>query len=119
MYTDSLPTCAPLPSMWSPLQKSTWLAVVAWYGVLVHRCPGSTRNLLQGLHDLLFYYLPALLVQGHDVRQLTWEGGVNGTVKGDVARRVLLRSLALQVHLLDDWECRAEYTRTLSVALMQ
>ena len=54
---------------------------------MVRRCPGSTRNLLQGLHDLLFYYyLPALLVQGHDVRELTWEGGVNGTVKGDVAR---------------------------------
>ena len=56
---------------------------------------------------------------GHDVRELTWEGGVGGTVKGDVARRILQRSLGLQVHLLQDWECRAEYTRTLSVALLQ
>jgi hypothetical protein len=63
--------------------------------------------------------VPALFVLGHDVRRLTWEGGVTGTVKGDVARTVLQRSLALQVHLLGDWECRAEYTRTLSVALLQ
>ena len=67
----------------------------------------------------MFFYVPAVFVLGHDVRELTWEGGVNGLVKGDVARKVLLRSLALQVHLLDDWECRAEYTRTLSVALLQ
>jgi hypothetical protein len=75
--------------------------------------------LLRGLEALLGFYIPALFILGHDVRELTWQGGVSGTVKGDVAHRVLQRSLAVQVHLLQDWECRAEYSRTLSVALLQ
>ena len=64
-------------------------------------------------------YMASVFILGHDVRGLTWQGGMSGTVKGDIARRVLMRSLALQVHLLSDWECKAEYTRTLSIALLQ
>jgi hypothetical protein len=73
---------------------------------------------LRSLHALLYHYLPALFVIGHDVRRLTWEGGVRGTVKGDVAKRVLESCLALQVHLLGDWDARTEYCRTLAVALL-
>ena len=74
---------------------------------------------MRGVQALLDYYVPALFVLGHDVRELTWQGRAGGTVKGNVARRVLQRSLLLQVHLLQDWECRAEYSRTLSIALLQ
>ena len=66
----------------------------------------------------MHHYLPALFVIGHDVRRLTWEGGVAGTVRGDLARRVLEHCLVLQVHLLQDWDARSEYCRTLSVALL-
>ena len=79
-------------------------------------CP--SQRVLRSLHALLYHYLPALFVIGHDVRRLTWEGGVRGTVKGDVAKRVLESCLALQVHLLGDWDARTEYCRTLAVALL-
>ena len=78
-----------------------------------------SRALLRGIHALMYFYIPAVFALGHDVRCLTWQGGVTGTVKGDRARRVLQQCLAVQVQLLGDWECRAEYTRTLSVALLQ
>ena len=76
-------------------------------------------TLLLGLHDLLSFFVPAVFVLGCDVRELTWEGGVGGTATGLMAKRVLQRCLAVQVHLLQDWECQAEYTRTLSTALLQ
>ena len=60
-----------------------------------------------------------LLVLGHGVRTLTWEGGLDGRVTGAHAKKVLTRCLVAQVQLLQDWECRTEYTRTLSVALLQ
>ena len=69
-------------------------AVVVVPGECLH-CPG--QRVLQSLHALLYHYLPALFVIGHDVRRLTWEGGVGGgSVKGDVAKRVLEYCLALQ-----------------------
>jgi len=57
-------------------------------------------------------------VIGFDVRQLNWDGGVDGTTRGDVAKRVMERCLALQVHLMGDWECKLEYSRSLSMALL-
>ena len=48
-----------------------------------------------------------------------WRCGWGWTVKGEYARKVLLRCLACQVQLLGDWDCRTEYCRTLSVALLQ
>ena len=75
--------------------------------------------LLTCLHNLLYSWLPVILLLGHWVRQLTWEGGVDGTIKGDKARVLLLRALAAQVQLLQDWQCETEYCRTLSVALLQ
>ena len=74
--------------------------------------------LLKGLWDVLFFYVPALFVLGHDVRRLTWDGGVGGDVKGALAKEVLENCLALQVHLMGDWHCKLEYTRSLSVALL-
>ena len=78
----------------------------------------TTRVLLLGLHSLLTFYLPALLVLGVHVRELTWMGGLGGTVRGDTARFVLESCLALQVHLMADWQCKKEYTRSLAVALL-
>ena len=74
--------------------------------------------MLQGLHNLLYFYLPALFTLGYKVRKLAWEGRAGGTVRGDLAREVLEQCLALHIQLLGDWECKAEYTRTLSVALL-
>ena len=68
--------------------------------------------------SLLDYFIPALFILGYQVRQLTWEGGVGGRVKGVLAKRILEQCLALQVHLMDDWDGRLEYTRTLSMALL-
>ena len=77
-----------------------------------------TTELLQGLHDLLYFYVPALFALGRDVRELTWEGGLGGTVKGLLAKRMLQKALAVQIDLLQDWECQAEYTKTLCVAIL-
>ena len=67
---------------------------------------------------LLSFYVPALFIIGHNVRTLYWEGGVSGTVKGTLARTVLQQCLGVHVHLQQDWDCKAEYSRTLSVALL-
>ena len=85
-------------------------------GVYWHK---PSRALLSGLENLLTFYVPALFIIGLGVRDLTWDGGLTGSVKGDKARVVLLQSLSLMVHLLQDWGCRSEYTKTLSVALLQ
>lgn len=77
------------------------------------------KALLLGLQSLLGFYLPAVLAIGHDVRELTWEGGLTGTAKGVLARQVLQRCLGVQLALLQDWECKCEYTRSLSIALLQ
>ena len=52
------------------------------------------------------------------VRRLTWEGRPGQSTTGEVAKRLLGHCLAVQVHLLQDWECKSEYSRTLSVALL-
>ena len=81
----------------------------------------STRNyafqLLEGLHDLLTFYAPALLHLGYKVRECTWNGRPNGPIKGDTARTVLEHCLLLQVHLQADWRARTSYVRTISLAL--
>ena len=82
---------------------------------------GSLRNyanqLLEGLHDLLTFYAPALLHLGYKVRECTWNGRPDGPVKGDTARVVLEQCLLLQVHLLEDWRARTSYVRTIALAL--
>ena len=72
----------------------------------------------EGLLALMDFYCPALLLLGTEVRSLTWEGAVGGTVKGDKARRVLEVCLGLQVHITQDLMAKSEYTRSLSVALL-
>ena len=74
--------------------------------------------MLEGLRDLMDFYVPALYLLGVQVRRLTWEGGIGGRFKGDYARRVLETCLALQVHLAEDWTGKQEYCRTLSIALL-
>ena len=85
---------------------------------IVQVVPVVGSQVLHGLDSLLFYYIPLVFSLGYKVRKLTWEGGLDGTVKGDLAKEVLAGCLALHLQLLGDWECKAEYTRTLSVALL-
>ena len=88
------------------------------------RTPGALRDsaysvqILVGLHDLLFFYVPALLQLGFKVRECTWNGRPEGHVKGDTARSVLEHALLIQVHLLRDWSAGTEYVRTMSCALL-
>ena len=82
------------------------------------KCGTCSRVLYSGLRDLLEFFVPALFVLGHQVRRLTWDGRVGGSATGLEAKRVLQCCLALQVHITGDWDCRQEYTRTLSVALL-
>jgi hypothetical protein len=70
------------------------------------------------VRDLLEFYAPALVRLGFLVRQCTWCGGPQGTVKGDTACHILRVCLLIQVHLQDDRDARHEYTRTLAVALL-
>lgn len=75
-------------------------------------------RVLRGLESLLAFYVPALFGLGVLVRQCTWEGRPDQSVKGDVARKVLEQTLAILVHLYSDWEAKEEYVRTIAVALM-
>ena len=43
--------------------------------------PVRVTVLLQGLDVLINFYAPALYLLGIQVRELNWEGGVDGTVK--------------------------------------
>ena len=81
------------------------------------RSPSYATQLVLGLHDLLTFYVPALLQLGYKVRECTWNGRPEGRVRGDTARVVLEHSLLIQVHLLQDWSARTEYVRTISCAL--
>ena len=74
--------------------------------------------LLNGLRQLVNFYVPALFLLGVRARRLTWEGGVHGSRRGDAARRLLETCLGVQVHLTDDWEGKLEYSRTLAIALL-
>ena len=74
-------------------------------------------QLLFGLHDLVFFYVPALLQLGFKVRECAWNGRPEGQVRGDTARGVLEHALLIQVHLLQDWSARTEYVKTISCAL--
>ena len=76
------------------------------------------RRMIGGLADLLDFYVPAVFLLGCDVRRLTWEGGVGGAVTGAHARQVMQNCLAMQLHLTEDFNAAAEYTRSLSVALL-
>lgn len=78
----------------------------------------SVRQMLLGIRALLEFYVPALFIIGRNVRNLAWEGGIGGRYTGTLAREVLEQCLALHMNVLSDWDCKAEYTRTLSVALL-
>lgn len=67
----------------------------------------------------MYFWIPALFSVGNKVRRLYWEGRIGGSARGDLARSVLEQCLLIHVHLLGDWECKAEYTRSISVALLQ
>ena len=66
----------------------------------------------------MYSYVPAVFLIGCQVRKLAWDGQVGGTVKGDLARTVLQRCLAVIVHASQDWDCKLEYSRSISVALL-
>ena len=78
----------------------------------------STSGILQGLHTLLYWYLPCVFALGTMVRRLTWEGRPGQSTTGEVAKRLLGHCLAVQVSLQGDWEGKSEYSRTLSLALL-
>ena len=81
--------------------------------------PSASGRVLQvAVRDLLDFYVPAMVRIGFLVRQCTWCGGPQGTVRGTTAREILHNCLLLQVHLQQDWEAQAEYTRTMAVALL-
>ena len=73
------------------------------------------------LYGLCFgAFIPALVSLGYQVRECTWNGGVNGTVKGDAARAVIEGCLALQMQLLQDWRgCDGSgYPKAMATALL-
>jgi hypothetical protein len=78
----------------------------------------GSRLLLEGLHSLLTCYLPAALSIGYKVRSCYWEGRPGGAATGQMARTVLQHCLAVQSHVLQDWDAKEEYTRTISLALL-
>ena len=63
-------------------------------------------------------YIPAIYVLGYWVRSLYWEGYPGGTIHGIRARMILQCCLGLQLDITGDHECRLEYSRSLSVALL-
>ena len=71
---------------------------------------------LTALQSLLFFYLPAVFRLGYKVRSCTWEGREVGS--GVWAREIMEQTFLLLLHLLKDADCKNEYVRTLSVALV-
>ena len=71
---------------------------------------------LVALQDLLQFWLPAVFRAGWMVRCCTWEGRAAGTAMK--ARHLLEEILVQLIHLLDDYEAKNEYVRTLAVALL-
>lgn len=74
--------------------------------------------MLQGLHDLLYWHLPPVFIMGHMVRRLSWEGRPGEGATGEVAQRLLCYCLLVQTQLQSDWDCKLEYTGTISMALL-
>ena len=74
-------------------------------------------KVLRALKELFTFWCPALFRLGYMVRQCYWEGRPGGTVTGRTAYSVLVGCLLLQTHLLDDWDGRTEYVRTMAVAV--
>jgi hypothetical protein len=77
--------------------------------------PGGKKVILQALHRLLNFYIPAVFHVGYLVRCCTWEGRPAGTAV--MARDVLQQCTVLLDHLLGDQSGKNEYIRTLVVAL--
>ena len=76
------------------------------------------KALVLGLQSLMHFYVPALFAIGRGVRRLFWEGAVGGPATGLDARKVLEQCLNVHAHATGGWRCTAEYSRTLSVALL-
>ena len=75
-------------------------------------------RVLRALKDLLTFWAPALLRLGYCVRQCYWEGRPGQSTTGVTAQRILQTCLVMHAHLLDDWDAREEYTRTMATALL-
>lgn len=73
-------------------------------------------NILEGLHVLLTFFLPAVFRIGYLVRSCTWEGRDRGT--GERAKHILQEVLVLLVHVFCDSQAKNEYIRTIAVALL-
>ena len=79
----------------------------------------NTQNglcFLRGLEFLLNYYLPAIFVVGHLVRNCTWAGRADGTCI--VATCVLQRCVGLLVDLAGPAAAKMDYVRTICCALV-
>ena len=72
-------------------------------------------RILRGLESLLNYYLPAIFVVGHLVRNCTWAGRADGS--GIVATCVLQRCVGLLVDLANPAAAKMDYVRTICCAL--
>ena len=73
-------------------------------------------RILRGLESHLNYYLPAIFVVGHLVRNCTWAGRADGT--GIVATCVLQRCVGLLVDLAGPVAAKMDYVRTICCALL-
>ena len=73
-------------------------------------------RILRGLESLLYYYLAAIFVLGHLVRNCTWAGRADGT--GVVATCVLQRCLGLLVDLAGPAAAKMDSVRTICCALL-
>ena len=72
-------------------------------------------KILQAMHNLFFFYIPAVFRVGYKVRCCTWDGRDAGT--GGWAKEIMSQCMVLLIHLLNDKEGKNEYVRTLAVAL--
>ena len=71
---------------------------------------------LRGLESLLNYYLLAIFLVGHLVRNYTWAGRADET--GIVATCVLQRCVGLLVDLAGPVAAKTDYVRTICYALL-
>ena len=73
-------------------------------------------RILRGLESLLNYYLSAVFVVGHLVRNCTWARRADGT--SIVATCVLQRCVGLLVDLAGPATAKMDYVRTICYALL-
>ena len=98
-------------------ERDHTLRIYAGYVTMVHARDPRLR-VLRALKNLLTFWVPALLRLGYCVRQCYWEGRPGQGTTGVTARRILQTCLWMHAHLLDDWDAREEYTKTMATALL-